>query len=278
MIEDTLQIDRLASFSDRALDWFMSILPDLVGALAVAVIGWWLIGIFTRRLHAWFQTVDFDEALETFLESLIGISLKIVLIVVVISMLGVQTSTFVAMLGAMSLAVGLALQGSLANFAGGVLILIFKPFKVGDLIDSGGFKGVVKEIQIFNTILQSPNKETIVLPNGELSNNPLINVTGSHDMNAEFTFGIGYDDDIDQAKEIIREIIVSDERIMDEQGYKLGVRELADSAVNIYVRVTVHPDNYWDVLFDTTEGVKKAFDAAGISIPYPQMDIHMSKD
>lgn len=265
--------------ADQLTIWVVGIIPDLVGAIAVAVVGWMVIGWFTRRLRVFFGKVDFDEALETFLESFIGIALKIVLIVIVVSMLGVQTSSLVAVLGAMSLAVGLALQGSLANFAGGVLILIFKPFKVGDVIETNsGYKGTVREIQIFNTILTSPTKETVVLPNGELSNNPLVNITGSDDMAIEYTFGIGYSDDIDQAKTIIREILDQHEKVITSEGYKLGVRELADSSVNIFVRLSVKPDDYWDVLFEVTESVKKAFDENGISIPFPQMDIHMNQD
>ena len=267
----------ISSLVDIPLNWFLGILPSLVGVLAVLVVGWIAINWFTTRLHNFFERVEFDEALETFLESLIGVLLKIVLIVIVVTMLGVQTTSLVAILGAMSLAVGLALQGSLANFAGGVLILIFKPFKVGDVIATdSGYRGTVKEIQIFNTVLTSPTKETVILPNGQLSNNPLVNVTGSDDMAIEYTFGIGYQDDIDQAKAIIQNILDTHEKVITSEGYKLGVRELADSSVNIFVRLAVKPADYWTVLFEVNEAVKKEFDRAGISIPFPQMDVHVN--
>jgi len=262
----------ISFFQTKALE----IAPQIVGALAVLIIGWITIGYVVRGLRRLFDRTEFDEALETFIVSLSGIALKIILIVVVVGMLGVQTSSLVALLGAMGLAVGLALQGSLSNFAGGVLILVFKPFKVGDLIQTdSGYKGTVQEIQIFNTILTSPTKETIVIPNGNLSNNPLINITGSPEMGIEFTFGIGYNDDIDQAKEIIKNILDENKHILSHASYKLGVRELADNSVNIFVRTSVMADNYWDALFEVTETVKKTFDEKGISIPFPQRDIHI---
>ncbi len=254
----------------------LELAPQLAGALLVLVLGWIGTGWIVKALKRLFKRTDFDEALETFIVSLTGIALKIILIVIVVGMLGVQTSSLVALLGAMGLAIGLALQGSLSNFAGGVLILVFKPFKVGDLIQTdSGYKGTVQEIQIFNTILVSATKETIVVPNGNLSNNPLVNITGSPEMGIEYTFGIGYEDDIDTAKEIIRTILDENKNILTDAGYKLGVRELADNSVNFYVRATVLADNYWDALFEITETVKKTFDAQGISIPYPQRDVHI---
>ena len=268
----------LEKFTDASVDWMLSIIPGFVGAACVAFVGWIAIGYFTKWLHRFFAQVDFDEALETFIESVTGVALKILLVVIIVSMLGVQTSSLVAVLGAMSLAVGLALQGSLANFAGGVLILVFKPFKVGDVISTHtGYRGTVKQIQVFNTILESPTKETVVLPNGELSNNPLVNVTGSGDLAVEYTFGISYDDDITQAKALIKDILDKDEKILTNQGYKIGVRTLGSSSVDIFVRVAVEPNNYWDAVFDITEKVKVAFDASGISIPFPQMDVHLDQ-
>ncbi len=263
---------------EQGLDWILSIVPSLLGAVTVAVVGWIAIGWFTAWLHRFFERVDFDEALETFIESVAGVLLKILLVVVVVSMLGVQTSSFVAVLGAMSLAVGLALQGSLANFAGGVLILVFKPFKVGDTINTDtGYKGTVKQIQVFSTVLESPTKETVILPNGELSNKPLINVTGSGDLAVEYTFGIGYDDDIEKAKAVVKGILDDDDKILSDQGYKLGVRNLGTSSVDIFVRVSVQPNDYWNAVFDINEQVKKSFDEQGISFAYPQMDVHVDK-
>jgi len=259
----------------HAQDLVLGALPTLFGAVAVLVFGWIIIGYVITLEEKFFKKVKFDETLETFLVSLSGVGLKIILLIIVIGMLGVQTSSLVALLGAMGLAVGLALQGSLANFAGGVLILIFKPFKVGDMIEAGGHRGVVRNIEIFNTILRSPNKEKIVLPNGELSNNPIVNITGVGQMGVEITFGIGYGDDIDQAKSIIKSIVENDERVLKDPSPIMGVRALADSSVNIFTRSFVKPTDYWDVLFDLTEAVKKEFDANNISIPFPQQDVHM---
>ncbi len=190
-------------------------------------------------------------------------------------MLGVQTTSLVALLGAAGLAVGLALQGSLSNFAGGALILFFKPFGIGDRIQALGHDGVVEEIQIFNTILRTPDNKKIIVPNGELSNSSMVNVTGNKNVGVELTFGIGYGDDIDKAKSIISSIIESHPKVLKDPAYGIGVSELADSSVNIFTRSFVDAADYWDVYFDLNEQVKKAFDKEGISIPFPQQDVHM---
>jgi len=200
----------------------------------------------------------------------------VALIISIAGMVGIEMTSFVAILGAAGLAVGLAMQGTLQNFAGGVMILLFKPYKVGDFIDAAGHMGTVKEIQIFNTILNTPDNKIIIIPNGTLANSSMTNFSTMETRRVDFSFGIGYGDDFEKAKAIIQDIISKDERIHKDPKPFARVGELADSSVNITTRVWVNAD-YWDVHFDMIENVKKRFDAEGISIPYPQMDVHLDK-
>jgi small conductance mechanosensitive channel len=190
-------------------------------------------------------------------------------------MLGVQMTSFIAILGAAGLAVGLALQGSLANFAGGVLLLLFKPFKVGDFIEAQGFSGSVNAIQVFNTVLKTPDNKTIIIPNGNLSNGAITNFTAEKNRRVDWTFGIGYSDDIKKAKEILVQLIKSDPRILDEPEAMVALSELGDSSVNFVVRAWVKLEDFWGVYFDIQEKVKLTFDEQGISIPFPQRDVHV---
>jgi small conductance mechanosensitive channel len=190
-------------------------------------------------------------------------------------MLGVETTSFVAILGGAGLAVGLALQGSLANFAGGVLILIFKPFKVGDFIEAQGHSGTVKEIALFNTILNTPDKKTVIIPNGAVSNGSITNYSAEEMRRVDFLFGIGYEDDLKKAKDIIWDELKKDDRILSEPESLVVISELADSSVNITVRVWCKTEHYWPIYFNIIENVKLAFDAASISIPFPQQELHV---
>ena len=192
-------------------------------------------------------------------------------------MLGIQMTSFIAILGAAGLAVGLALQGSLANFAGGVLILLFKPFKVGDFIDAVGFSGTVKEIQVFSTKMTTPDNKTIIIPNGNLANSSMTNYSTQTQRRVDFVFGIGYNDDIKKAKSVINELIYKDERILKDPEPLVVVSELGDSSVNLTVRVWSKSADYWGIFFDMQESVKLKFDEQGISIPYPQQDVHLYK-
>lgn len=190
-------------------------------------------------------------------------------------MVGIETTSFIAVLGPAGLAIGFALQGSLANFAGGVLILLFKPFKAGDLIEAQGYIGTVREVQIFNTILTTADNRIVVIPNGALSSNSMVNINQESTRRVDLTFGIGYDDDIDLAKTTINNVIAKDERVLKDIDPLLVLSELADSSVNFTVRVWVNTPDYWGVYFAMHEQVKKEFDANGISIPFPQQDVHM---
>jgi len=252
--------------------------PTLVLAILVFVIGLVLIKRITKVTHKQMVKSKMDTSLVPFLTSIIDSLLKILLVISVATMLGLEMTSFVALLGAAGLAVGLALQGSLSNFAGGILILILKPFKVGDFIEGGGAGGTVREIQIFYTYLTTPQGQEIMVPNGTLSNNNIVNYNFNPTRRIDMTFGIGYGDDIDQAKSTLHQLCAEEKRFIEDQGITIFVEALADSSVNIRVRGWSATGDYWGILGDFNEKVKKAFDAASVGIPFPQMDLHLVED
>lgn len=249
--------------------------PKLIGAVIVWIIGSMLIkkivNIFNRAL----DKRKTDASLRPFLKSMVNILLKVMLAISVLGMLGVEMTSFIALLGAAGLAVGMALSGTLQNFAGGVMILIFKPFKVSDFIDAQGHKGVVKEIQIFNTILTDLDNKTIILPNGSLSTSSMVNYSTQPIRRVDFTFGIGYGDSVEKARGIINVLIKNDQRIVNDPEHFIGVSGLGDSSVNLTVRVWAKGEDYWGIFFDMNENVYNAFNKEGINIPFPQMDVHL---
>ncbi|NQU84308.1 MAG: mechanosensitive ion channel [Mariniphaga sp.] len=251
--------------------------PKLVGALITLIIGLWIISIIRKAIRKQFEKRDMEPSLRGFMNSLIGITLKLLLFISVIGMVGIQMTSFIAILGAAGLAIGMALSGTLQNFAGGVMILIFKPFKTGDYIEAQGHAGIVSEIQIFNTILKTPDNKTIIIPNAGLSTGSMINYSTEPKRRVDFTFGIGYGDDVDNAKIVLEGLINSDERIFKDPAPFIAVSELADSSVNLVVRVWAEASNYWGIYFDLTEKVYKTFDKEGLNIPFPQMDVHVHK-
>lgn len=248
--------------------------PKVILAIVTLLIGLWLIRKLVDKTNAHFGAKA-DPSLASFMSSLVSVLLKIMLFIAVASMIGIQTTSFIAVLGAAGLAVGLALQGSLANFAGGVLILLFKPYKVGDVIEAQGHIGVVKQIQIFNTILTTGDNRVVIIPNGPLSNGSLININQMPTRRIDFSFGIGYGDSIDKAKAALESLVAADSRILKDPAHLIAIEALADSSVNFKVRVWVNTADYWGVYFDTIEAVKKKFDAENISIPFPQRDVHI---
>jgi len=253
----------------------ISYAPKVLTALAILIIGWIIIGLIVKASKKLMQKKGLDETLQNFLASLVGWSLKILLFVTVISQLGVATTSFAAILGATGLAIGLALQGALANFAGGVLIMIFKPFKIGDLIEAQGVLGVVKEIEIFTTKITSPENKLIIIPNGTLSNGNITNYSEEGKLRVDLTIGVSYDADIKQTKDILMQVLTGNSKVLKDPAPTVNVSELADSSVNFAVRPWATPENYWDVYFETTENVKLALDKAGIEIPYPHsVEIH----
>ncbi|MEZ4721127.1 MAG: mechanosensitive ion channel [Flavobacteriales bacterium] len=250
---------------------------NLIGALIALIIGMWVINTIVKQVSNVMTKRNVDPSLVPFLRTLLSMSLKAALVVSIAGMVGIEMTSFVAILGAAGLAVGLSLQGTLQNFAGGVMILLFKPFKVGDVLEAQGYVGSVKEIQIFNTIMATPDNKIIIVPNGGLANSSMTNYSTMPTRRVDFSFGIGYGDDFEKAKGVIRSIIDADDRIMKDPAPFVRVGQLADSSVNITTRVWVNSADYWDVHFDMIERVKTAFDKEGISIPFPQMDVHLDK-
>ena len=252
--------------------------PRLIGAVLIWVIGGWLINIIGKTINAILDARDISESLKPFLKSLFKILLKGLLVITVLGMIGVEMSSFVAIIGAAGLAIGLALSGTLQNFAGGVIILIFKPFRVGDFIDTQGYQGIVKEIQIFNSILTTLDNKTIVLPNGSLSGSSLVNFSTESLRRVDWTFGIAYGDDADKAEAVLKRLCDEDTRILKDPETFIALSALADSSVNFVVRSWVKAEDYWDVFFDMNKNVYKTFNQEGLNIPFPQMDVHVHKD
>lgn len=249
----------------------------LIGALVVLIVGLWVVNILTKAAHKLMDKSNVEPSLSSFLKSIVSILLKILLIISVMSMAGVQMTSFIAILGAAGLAVGMALSGTLQNFAGGVMILLFKPFKVGDFITAQGFSGTVKEIHVFVTMLTTPDNVTILVPNGGLSNGAVTNYSAQPRRRVDWTFGIGYGDDYDKAKAFILGLIAEDKRILSDPAPFVALAALADSSVNLTVRVWVNASDYWGVFFDLNEKYYKNAGNEGINIPFPQMDVHLDK-
>ncbi|MDX1627062.1 MAG: mechanosensitive ion channel [Fulvivirga sp.] len=248
---------------------------NFVKALVILIIGFpvvkWLSGLFKKILNK----RNVDESLKPFLKSLFQNLLIVLLILSVLSTVGIEMTSFVAILGAAGLAVGLALQGTLQNFAGGVIILTIKPFKVGDYIEAQSLSGTVKAIHIFNTELNTPDNKLVIIPNGKLSNESITNYSAEDNRRVDLVFGIGYDDDIKKAKEVLERIVTSDDRVLKEPEYSIKVASLGDSSVNFNVRPWVKKEDYWSLYWDFQERVKLEFDKEGISIPFPQRDVHL---
>jgi small conductance mechanosensitive channel len=249
--------------------------PRLVGAIAVWIIGGWVVKALTNAFGRMLDKRDIDASLKPFLKGIVGGLLRVMLVLSVLGMLGIEMTSFVAILAAMGLAVGMALSGTLQNFAGGVMLLIFKPFKVGDFIEAQGHSGSVNEIQLFNTILKTPDNRTIIIPNGGLSNSSMINYSTEPRRRVDWTFGIGYGDEANKAEEVIRKLCEEDSRILKDPEVFIALSELADSSVNFAVRAWVNASDYWGVYFDMNKKVYNTFEKEGLNIPYPQMDVHV---
>lgn len=263
----------LDKYGQKLLDY----LPDIVLAVIMLLLGLWIIKFINRGVAKFFIKKDYDITLEKFIQSLISWGLKIVLFVLVITQLGVESTSLIAIIGAAGLAIGLALQGSLANFAGGILILFLKPFKVGDFIAAQGIEGTVKEISIFNTKLNTWGNQLAILPNGKLSNENIINYTEEELRRENITFGIGYNSDVKQAKKILLDLVNEQETILQLEGKMpmIVVASLGDSAVNISVRYWAKIADFWDLRFLILEEGKSRLEAEGIVIPFPQRDVHL---
>ena len=251
---------------------------NILTALLILFVGLWVIKKVIKLVSKGFEKTKMEVSLQSFLTNLIGWGLKALLIITVLGQVGVATTSFVAILGAAGLAVGLALQGTLANFAGGALIMIFKPFKVGDLIESQGELGEVKEIEIFVTKIVTPDNKLVILPNGALSNGNIKNFTEEGQLRVDLTIGIAYDSDIKKAKEILEKTMLADDKVLKDPAPFVGVSNLGDSSIDLAVRPFATPANYWDVYFNTLENCKIALDEANIVIPFPQREVTILKE
>lgn len=270
---------------EKITDFFMNSKEAIINyggqfvlALLTLIIGFWVIGKIVKGIKKVFVSRGVDETLQPFLIGIISYLLKILLVISVMTMVGIEMTSFIAILGAAGLAVGLALSGTLQNFAGGVMILVLKPFKKGDYIEAQGYAGVVDEIQIFVTKLKTLDNRNIYIPNGGLSTSSLVNFSQEPTRRVDFVFGIGYGDDIDKAKKVIAEVIASSGKALKDPEPFIGIGELADSSVNITTRIWVNAPDYWEVFFYMNENIKKEFDKQNISIPFPQTDVHLFKE
>ena len=259
----------LQEWLTKGYDLVLDYTPKLIAAILIWIVGSWLIKMILKGIKKAMKKRDYDESLQKFLADLIGWGLKILLIVIVLSTVGIETTSFAAILAAAGLAVGLALQGSLSNFAGGVLIMIFKPFKIGDLIEAQGEIGAVAEISIFTTKLTGLSNKEIIIPNGTLSNGNIVNYTSLGTRRVDLVIGVSYDSDIKQTKTVLMDILQKHDLILKDPEPSVTVLELADSSVNFAVRPWCKSEDYWTVYFDVMEETKEQLDAAGIEIPYP---------
>lgn len=274
-IPEELSVDSMQGYVDKAVELAITEGPQIVLAIVVLIVGLWIIKRVVNVVNKGLEAGNTDETLAKFLSSLASIVLKALLFISVAGMVGIETTSFIAILGAAGLAIGLALQGTLANFAGGVLVLLFRPYKVGDFVEAQGVAGTVAEIQIFNTVIKTPDNKRIIVPNGAISNGIITNFSAEETRRVDFVFGIGYDDDVAKAKATLMRIVSEDDRVLSDPAPFVELGELADSSVNFTVRVWVNAADYWGVYFATMEKVKIVFDQEGISIPYPQQDVHM---
>jgi small conductance mechanosensitive channel len=248
---------------------------QVFGAIATLVIGTWIAKLLAKSLAKTLSKREVDQTLVKFVVTLVKIALVTFVIISAAAQVGIQTASFVAVIGAAGLAIGFALQGSLSNLAAGVMLIIFKPIKVGNYIEGGGAAGTVESVGIFVTTLLTPDNKVVYIPNSTLTGGNIINYSAKDTRRIDMVFGIGYSDDIDKAKKVIHSVLDNDPRVLKDPAPQIVVSELADSSVNFNVRPWVNRSDYWGVYFDTTEQVKKKFDEQNITIPFPQRDVHM---
>jgi len=250
----------------------------IIGAIVIFIIGKWLSGVLSRAVGKAMNRAKAEQVLVKFVVNLAYAALLAFVVLAALAQLGIQTTSFIAIIGAAGLAIGLALQGSLSNFAAGVMLIIFRPFKVGDYIEAAGTAGSVEEIMIFSTKLKSPDNKQLYVPNGSIISGTITNYSAREQRRVDLVFGCGYGDDIKKTKALLEAIVKENALVLDEPAPTIGVLELGDSSVNFAVRPWVATSDYWDVHFQITEEVKQRFDEAGISIPFPQRDVHLVQD
>lgn len=267
-----------AEIMETGIKWIKDFAPNLIAAIAILIIGLWVI----KRIVSVLKRVldgKFDSTLSNFLTSLVSIGLKVILFLTAAGQIGFDTTSFLAIFGALMVGVGMALNGTIGHFASGVMLMIFRPFKVGDLVEiGGGHTGTVDGINTFNTTLATLDNKRVIIGNSNVTGNTITNISGQGKVGVELTFGIGYDDSIDEARKTILEVGASCPHVLNDPPMGVVVAELGDSSVNLATRPFVNSENYWDTYFYMQENVKKAFDKAGIGIPYPTMDLNVKKD
>jgi small conductance mechanosensitive channel len=246
-------------------------------AIAIFYVGKLVVGMIVRGMRKVMQKQEIDKTLETFISNLARMVLMVVVVIAAISQLGIETTSFIAIFGAAGLAVGLALQGSLSNFAAGVLIVLFRPYRVGDFIEGAGIAGVVEQVQILTTVLRTGDNKRIIVPNGQIMESIITNYSANDTRRIDMVVGVSYEDDLDKVRSVLEELVAAEERILDDPACTIAVSELADSSVNFVVRPWVSTADYWGVKFDMTEAIKKRFDKEDITFPFPQQDVHLYK-
>jgi small conductance mechanosensitive channel len=264
-----------ALLHDKGMDIGIDLGIKVVTALAIYFVGKFIVRIVVKALASVMQKQEVDKTLESFICNLVRTVLMVVVIIAAIGAVGIQTTSFIAIFGAAGLAVGLALQGSLSNFASGVLIVLFRPYKVGDWIEAAGISGAVEQVQILTTILKTGDNKQIIVPNSQIMDSIITNYSANDTRRVDMVVGVSYDDDIDKVRKTLEELIAADARILPEPAPTITVSALADSSVNFNVRPWVNSADYWGVMFDMTEAIKKRFDKDGISFPFPQQDVHL---
>lgn len=269
----------MGQFLERLMNWGVDMGKDILGAIIIYVVGRFIIKQISRLLAKLLEKRKLEVSVQTFLKSLVSLLLNLILAFAIFGKLGVETTSFAALLASAGVAVGMALSGNLSNFAGGLIILVFKPFKVGDFIDgTGGASGTVKEIQIFHTILLTLDNRTMYVPNGQLSSNAITNYSRQETRRIEWNFGVEYDEDFERVKGVLQRIIEADSRILGTPEPFIALGELADSSVNVKVRVWVKAADYWNVYFDMNKVVYATFNKEGIGFPFPQLTVHQAKN
>ena len=271
----TMSLDTLIS---KLIDLSVSLGSKLLVALIVFFIGRWLIRKLNCMVIKIMQKKEVEASLFTFIRSLVSITLNFIFVIILLSVLGIETSSFIALFASAGVAIGMALSGTLQNFAGGVMILLFKPFRVGDFLEAQGQSGTVKEIQIFNTIMTTADNKVIIIPNGGLSTGIMKNYSKEENRRVDWEFGIAYGDSYDKAKAVLTRLIEADQRILKDPNYFIALTSLGESSVNIVVRAWVKAPDYWGVFFDMNEKVYKTFAEENLNIPFPQMDVHLHQN
>ncbi|MDM8251861.1 mechanosensitive ion channel [Phocaeicola barnesiae] len=266
------------SLFERLTDWSIEIGKSILGAILIYIIGRFIIKQINRLVSKILEKRKFEISVQTFLKSLLSLLLNLILAFAIIAKLGVETTSFAAILASAGVAIGMALSGNLSNFAGGLIILVFKPFKVGDYIDGQNASGTVKEIQIFHTILSTVDNKIIYVPNGSLSSNAIVNYSKQETRRAEWVFGVEYGEDFERVKAVLERIIAADERILQTPAPFIGLSSLSASSVDVKVRVWTKSSDYWDVVFDMNRVVYETFNKEGIGFPFPQLTVHQAND